>query len=326
MAGTESTPTDAAAPVDAPISVDDDAKEFDAAFEEFAAVDDTETTPPPDPAEKPADAPAPADGPEEPAKTVEDPPAAPEGAAPDIWAAATPEQRTAFQAVQQENQAAQQENRSHRGRASFLDIQEAQQNAVQPPAASPAAGPAAAADADAPATDEQFTNFESDYPEVAGPIKARYDPRYDAQEAKITALERRLSGISDVQMNEAIGGELTVLEQRHPTWHAMTSTPEFETWVNAQPRYVQEGFVRNGNIVVDGEEAASLIDLYVDQQKAPAADDANPAVEDKSTGKATRRQRRLESAVSAETSQAGPGSGPPEGDFDAAFDHFARQP
>ncbi len=295
MAGTESTPTDAAAPVDAPISVDDDAKEFDAAFEEFAAVDDTETTPPPDPAEKPADAPAPADGPEEPAKTVEDPPAAPEGAAPDIWAAATPEQRTAFQAV-------------------------------QPPAASPAAGPAAAADAAAPATDEQFTNFESDYPEVAGPIKARYDPRYDAQEAKITALERRLSGISDVQMNEAIGGELTVLEQRHPTWHAMTSTPEFETWVNAQPRYVQEGFVRNGNIVVDGEEAASLIDLYVDQQKAPAADDANPAVEDKSTGKATRRQRRLESAVSAETSQAGPGSGPPEGDFDAAFDHFARQP
>ena len=314
MAGTEATPTDAGASVDAPTSADDDAKEFDAAFEEFAAVDDTETAPPPDPAEKPADAPAPAEGSEEPAK-IEDPPAAPEGAAADIWADATPEQRAAFEAAQQEN-------RSHRGRASFLDIQQAQIAAKQP-AAAPAAGPDAA-----PATDEQFTNFESEYPEVAGPIKARYDAQLDAQAGQIAALEQRISGISDVQVQEAIGDQIALLEQRHPTWNALTSTPEFETWVNAQPRFVQEGFVRNGETVVDGEEAARLMDLYVDQQPAPdpAAGSPEPAAEDTTSGKATRRQRRLDSAVTTESAQAGPGAGPPEGDFDAAFDHFARLP
>ncbi len=30
--------------------------------------------------------------------------------------------------------------------------------------------------------------------------------------------------------------------------------------------------------------------------------------------------------LTTESGQAGPGAGPPEGDFDAAFDHFAKQP
>lgn len=306
MAGTEPAQTEADAPVD-PAS--DDGKDFDAAFEEFAAADDTEPAPE---KEEPAGAPAPADGPDEPAKTIEEP-AAPEGAAPDIWADATPEQLAAFQAAQQEN-------RSHRGRASALDIREAQIAAAQKPAAVPAAGEPVVE----PATDEKFETFETEYPEVAGPIKARYDARHEQQEAKIAALEQTVAGISTIQANEATGDELAVLEQRHPTWHALTSTPQFETWVNGQPRFVQEGFVRNGTTVVDGEEAASLMDLYVDQQKAPTA--AAPAAEDKTSGKATRRQRRLDSAVTAEKSQAGPGSGPPEGDYDAAFEHYARQP
>ena len=144
-------------------------------------------------------------------------------------------------------------------------------------------------------------------------------------EAENTDLRGRVTGITDAQTRDATNTEEALLVQRHPDWEQLTTSEAFNAWFPGQPRYVQEGFARNGTAIVDGQEAASLIDLFKDSQ-APSAEGTKPTKDTTTHGKATRRQRRLESAVQTESGQAGPGAGPPEGDFDASWDHFAALP
>lgn len=302
---------------------------FAEAFDEFAAQDDTVTADPaaPDGAAKGAEAddkagaeaPA-ADKTEAKPASGEKPPdtdeAAPKGAAEtdDIWADASPEQKAAFEAAQQEN-------RSHRGRASALARQQTALKAL-PPAADEAA------DATRTAEDaENWEKFKDEYPEVAGPMETRFEKRLATLEAENANLKSQVTGITDGQLQDAINDEEALLVQRHPDWEQLTASKDFAAWLPGQPRYVQEGFARNGSVIADGQEAASLIDLFKDDHPVPPQPgDKKPAKETTNQGKATRRARRLESAVSTESGQAGPGAGPPEGDFDAAFDHFAAQP
>lgn len=298
---------------------------FDEHFDEFAKKDETDaadaTTAPPieddvDKAAAPAETAGKPD--EEPA-----PAAAGESTKKDIWADATPEQKAAFEAADHENA-------SHRTRASAQNRKITELMAASKPAAEPAAAPAADPAA-TKETDEKWAQFKEDYPEVAGPLADRMD-RQDKEIAGLRGenenLRGQVTGITDAQAQASTNTEEAMLEQRHPEWEKLTASEEFVAWLPDQPRYVQEGFVRNGNTIIDGQEAADLMDLFTNSQE-PAAQTpeagAKPAT-DTNNGKATRRQRRLESAVSTEPGQAGPGAGPPEGDFDAAFDHFARQP
>ena len=306
---------------EAPASAEETSEEeFATAFEEFAAVDDTLTTDPPaegqevivEEPETPAPDPDPAPSGGEPSDDPIDP--APDAAeVEDIWADATPEQIAAFKAA--EHKAA-----SHQNRASAQNRKITELMAASQPAAAPAADP----DPDAtPETDESWEQFKTEYPEVATPMEKRFEARMTKLEAENTELRGQVTGIHNGQIQDAINTEEAVLADRHPDWEQLTTSPEFSKWLPDQPRYVQEGFVRNGTAIVDGQEAASLIDLFKGiEAAAPAPAPADTPI----SGKATRRQRRLESAVSSESSQAGPGAGPPEGDFDAAFDHFAAQP
>ncbi len=300
-------------------------EDFEAAFEEFAAEDDAVTTaasdPGPEDEGQKAGAAAPAETTDGQAASGEESPgvegAAPDGAAApeDIWADASPEQKAAFEASKHENQ-------SHRTRASAQNRKIAELMSAPESAAEPAADTAAT-----PETDEGWEQFKSDYPEVAAPMEKRFEARMAKLEAENTDLRGRVTGITDAQTQGAIDNEEALLAQRHPDWEQLTASEDFATWLPDQPRYVQEGFARNGTAIVDGQEAASLIDLF--KGNAPEPDPSKepgpePASKDTTTqGKATRRQRRLESAVQTESGQAGPGAGPPEGDFDAAFDHFA---
>lgn len=299
-------------PENQPASESDEEKEFEAAFEEFAAPDEDEAA---------SEEAAPTDD-----KTIEQDPApdaqapaaaeaAPEDdAAPDIWADATPEQQAAVTALRHEND-------SHRTRATAQN-RKINELISAPPAAAPAAEPGPkpddAADEEA---DKNWEQFQTEYPEVAAPVAERFETRLAKLEAENAVLRGSVNGITDRQTQDAIDTQEAVLLDRHPNYIAETSTPEFTNWLNGQPRYVQEGFVRNGKVVVDGQEAASLLDLYRGNSKAAPSE--APASEPP-TGKTTRRQRRLQSAVQTEGGQAGPGAGPPNDDFDAAFEHFAR--
>ncbi len=285
-------------------------EEFADAFEEFAAGDDGET-------ENEGEGP-----PQEAAHEDEEGEAAPqEGAAeqPDIWADATPEQRAAFEAAQHENSSNRERVQAQNRKISDLL---SQPGAAQP--AAPVSKPATTEEGD-PVANEEWEKFEEEYPEVAGPISKRYGNELAELKAENAKLRGEVSGINHIQRQEAIDTEEAVLLDRHPDWKAETSTPEFSEWLPNQPRYVQDGFQRNGDTISDGDEAASLMDLFK-ADMAPPAGQAPAEPRKEPTGKAKRRAARLTSAVSTESGQAGPGAGPPEGDFDSAFEHYAAQP
>lgn len=308
-------------------------EEFGEHFAEFASADDTESAAAPaspGPEEK-----AGADAPAEPVKPTTDddstPGEEPPGAAPaasddaaetpDIWANATPEQKAAVAALEQEN-------KSNRGRLSALDRQRRRKPAAAAPAA-PAPAPAEPAPEE---PDENWEQFKKDYPEIAAPLEKRYEGRLSALAAENAGLKEQITGIGENQAQQVIDQEEAVLLGRHPDWEELTAKDDFVDWLQQQPRYVQEGFARNGTAIVDGDEAASLLDLFTGKNTAEAAPAPNtpapatPAAKDTSSnGKGSRRQRRLESAVTTQGGQAGPGAGPPNDDFDAAFDHFAKQ-
>ncbi len=326
MTGTDTASTEATAPVEAtPPAEETNEEAFAAAFDEFAAVDDTEAATPPAEGREDGDqasAGAPAEKTEEAPASGEQSPdnddASTDDAAepPDIWADASPEQRAAFEAAQHENA-------SNRTRASAQNRKIAALMAAPKPAAEPAADRAAT-----PETDEGWEQFKSDYPEVAAPMEKRFESRMAKLEAENTDLRGQVTGIADARQQDAIDSEEALLVQRHPDWEQLSVSEAFNEWLPQQPRYVQEGFARNGTAIVDGQEAASLIDLFKGDSAppGPSSEGSKPPEATATNGKATRRQRRLESAVQTESGQAGPGAGPPEGDFDAAFDHFAAQP
>ncbi len=317
MAGTDKASTEETPAVDAPAEATTE-EAFDDAFDEFVSADpppDTGRTEDTQQAEAEASAETTDDDAtsgEESSDETEEAAASDDAAAEDIWKDATPAQRAAFEAAQHEN-------RSHRGRTSALDRK---LNATS--AATPHQAPS-------PEDVEKWEQFKAEYPEVAGPMEQRFESRLTRLETENAELRTQVTGITDDQIQDAINDQEALLGQRHPDWEQLTASDDFSTWLPNQPRYVQEGFARNGKAIVDGQEAASLINLFKVDHPAAAGNDPSdagdtPAKDTTNTGMDSRRQRRLKSAVTAESGQAGPGAGPPEGDFDAAFDHFANQP
>ena len=222
--------------------------------------------------------------------------AAPKDAAKDddIWADATPEQRAA-------HEAALQENKSHRGRASAED----RRRHADDLQAKKAIAERAAKEPATPETAEDYEQFKTEYPEVAGPVEARF-ARLEAENAE---LRSRVTNLDATQLSAAIDSEEALLEQRHPEWRTFTASKEFSDWLTEQPRYIQEGLARNGDAIVDGLEAASLLDMFTGPTNDPASEtptEGNPAP--KGTGKNgidSRRQRRLQSAVTTQGGKPG---------------------
>ena len=238
---------------------------FAAAFDEFAATDDTTALPaegredeegaaddkaaaaPTDDKAASGDAPSDADDP--PAEEK----AAPDGAAgEDIWADATPEQKAAFEAAKHEN-------KSHKNRASAQNRKINQLMSAPKPAAQPAAEQPAT-----PETNEAWEQFKDNHPEVANQMEQQFGERMARLETENADLKGQVTGIADAHTQTAINAEEAVLAQRHPDWEQFTASAEFIAWLPSQPRYVQEGLARNGAAIVDGEEAASLLDLFKD--------------------------------------------------------------
>ncbi len=321
MAGTDTAKTEETTSVEAtPPAEEANEEAFAADFNEFAADDDIVTAAAPDPGPEDGDqagAKVPAQKTEDEDETSNE--AAPGGAAEpaDIWADATPEQKAAVEALKHENS-------SNRTRASAQNRKITELMSAPKPAAEPAADK----DAATPETDEEWEKFKSDYPEVAAPMERRFESRMARLESENVDLKGQVIGITDAQTQDAINAEEALLVQRHPDWQLLGQSKDFLAWLPQQPRYVQEGFARNGSTIVDGQEAASLIDLFKGGHTAPepTKEDPKPSESTATNGKVTRRQRRLESAVQTESGQAGPGAGPPEGDFDAAFKHYAALP
>lgn len=232
----------------------------------------------------------------------------------DLWASATPEQKAAFEAAQTQLRKLEQAERSNRGRLSAMQRQLNDFTAGRdpsPPAARKAAdgqGNDGKADGGFLASDK-WKRFEGEYPEVAGPLGELIG---DLQ-SQLKRQDTQLSAIGNERREDALDEQEELLLEAHPDWEQVTEKPEFGPWLVDQPRHIREAALRNGDGVVDAEEAADVLSRfksYLKEQsdgsgQEPAGDGAGADTDtgtDPGNGKpqlSGKRQRQLESASGA---------------------------
>lgn len=265
--------------------------------------------------------------------------AAPDTAAADEtdpFAGASDEQRTAYNDLLAQNKKLEQSDRSQRGRLGAMQRQINELNEKLTTGAAPAADDSAAgASTDASGASEDVTDsedwrtFESEYPEVAGPIKALVSDL----KGQLTTQGKELAAIGSDRREEALSEQAELLEEEHDDWEEVMSAEELLPWLNEQPRHIQEAALRNAEEIVDAAEAADVVGRFKAFRSAQGSNtpnDADPAGDGKgkeTTALTGKRKRQLESASTTRT--GGPGAAaqgiPEDGDPEEIWKAMDRQ-
>ena len=214
----------------------------------------------------------------------------------DIWANATPEQKAYIDTLTQSA-------RSAAGRMSALmrrypELFDGRGEVVERQPGSPAPKKAVAPSKEAKpplAEDPDVKKLKEDFPEVAGPVMKMFEAQAEKTKEIQDQLDRRSASDQKSQFleNERLLGE------QHSDWKEVAATPQFMAWLDAQPQLVKAAAQRNGDAIVNLEEAAFLFDTFkLAQGKAAAPNPAPPKSEDPpKTALSAKRQAQLESSV-----------------------------
>ena len=131
---------------------------------------------------------------------------------------------------------------------------------------------------------------------------------------KIAELEQKLTPIEEKQQQDAIGAQYNKLEQEHPDYVEISKDPVFHNWLGTQPLPVRAMIESE-----DASEASYLLKLYKnDKGLVPTEEEAPSELKQ-------RREKQLRQAQNV-PSRGGRSQEivPPNDDFEAAFDYFAK--
>ena len=167
----------------------------------------------------------------------------------DIWANATPEQKAAYEAATAERAKNYERFRSSAARASALQkkLNAAAQEGRR----------------DERPAREELAGISQDYPEIAQPLEKaleRIDGRLEhlakARQSEIETDQAELVGI--------VEAETKTLAAKHPDYVTVLQQngPAFQAWVEDQPARLREAAYRNGQMIVNADEAAQVIDGF----------------------------------------------------------------
>lgn len=247
----------------------------------------------------------------------------------DVWVNATPEQRAAFEAAQQQLKKLEQSDKSNRGRVSALQrqLQELRSQPNQPPRDQQGADDA---DANEFLASDEWKKFAEDYPEVAGPMGGVISKL----QQQVARQDKILGSIGEAEQQSALDAQARALEEQHPDWDQVVTehADAFQEWVYTQPRHIQEAAIRNAQGIVDAEEAADVIGRFKGHLQGQQGNGNHSADDPAGNGSrqgngndrlARRRQRQLKSATAARTRSPGHATGIPEdGDPEVLWQHF----
>ncbi len=236
----------------------------------------------------------------------------------DIWANAPPELREAHQ-----RELASWNHRlsSTQGRLSVADRELARlrrEAGATPEGQSHSEGGGSQQQADNPFESEQIKALREEYGEVAGPIL----DLLEAQNRKLAALEAPVAVVSQQQQEAARHSEISIFTTAHPDWEKYVTDERYQTWLDGQPKAVQEAASRAVN-VEDGQEAAWLLTQF---KASIGVTSSAPPVGQQDSGNGNRqpapdpkRARQLAAGRDGGSSAPPVQSGVPD-DFDGAFD------
>jgi hypothetical protein len=94
-----------------------------------------------------------------------------------------------------------------------------------------------------------------DYPEVAGPILDAFEPVMADNER----MGRELSVVTEDRRANVLSVQEAALTAAHPDWAQACASKDFADWLDAQPASVKQIVERNGQQVVDAQEAIAMV-------------------------------------------------------------------
>ena len=153
-----------------------------------------------------------------------------------------------------------------------------------------------------------------DYPDIAEGTDSRINKATEPLMQKIAELEQKLTPIEAKQQQDAIGLQYNKLEQEHPDYVEISKDPVFHNWLGTQPLPVRAMIESE-----DASEASYLLKLYKnDKGLVPMQEEAPSELKQ-------RREKQLRQAQNV-PSRGGRSQEivPPNDDFEAAFDYFAK--
>ncbi len=247
--------------------------------------------------------------------------------ADDIWADASPAQIAAFEATQAGNTNLQHKLDSEIGRSRTFRRQlsdvtgQLDRAAATPPKKDDDSG-------SSEAKPENWDKLNTEYPEVAGPV----GDRLDVIEANQKKQERRDAAVADDANEDHIATvveQTRLLAEEHSDWLEIATTPEFDTWLDDQPRRFRDTATRNAKEIVDAKAAGEVITRYKASRSDQGEDLGGPD-EDRQetvTSLAEKRARQLE--TSSGVRSKGPGAAvqgvPEEGTDEEIWDAFDKK-
>lgn len=191
--------------------------------------------------------------------------------AADIWANATPEQKTEIEALRSKATTLEHENQSHRGRQSalmrahpeiFQPNGEVKPKPQQRPAPKDGKKPSIV-------ETEEFKQLETELPEVAKPMKAALTALTD----QVNASQARLDQLDGERRVAVLVGNEQRLTEKHPDWDPATESKEFADWYAKQPAHRLAIINANKDAIVDVDAASEALAWFKADTgwKAPAA-------------------------------------------------------
>ena len=251
----------------------------------------------------------------------------------DIWANATEEQRSAFEAIRKENETTKSNWKRMSGTVSSYQRQiDDLKRQIQPASQEGKADEKKGDDADKAdesiLDDPEFTQAADDYPEVFGPVKKAIsilERRTKTAIDRADRAERELSGISQERRDATLEVQAQIVAEAHPDYSSIAGSQQFADWYKTQPRLVQDGVQRNAKRIVDGSEVAYIVDLYKSSTGIKTETTKQPSSgKTPTSGTDPRRKHQLESASTPSSRGPAKVQGGVPDDEQAAWEYFER--
>jgi hypothetical protein len=156
---------------------------------------------------------------------------------------------------------------------------------------------------------EQWEELKADYPEIAAGIEAKFGDMAKNHQAEIEALKGQISPIQQEAEAQYVKNQTDTLLKDFPDYIETINSPEFDQWVQAQPRAVQALMASD-----EAVDASYLLSSFAQSQQSAQPQEQSPL-----------REKRKQQLADAETlsGRNTQKQAVDEDDFDAAFNEFA---
>ena len=113
--------------------------------------------------------------------------------------------------------------------------------------------------------DPEWETFETDYPEVAGPMKKFLEPltnKVSTLEADNKRLATALQTVGEDRLESAAEAEEAKVKEVHPDYEDIANSDDFIAWAQTQPDMIYAGITANAKQIVDSSSVSKILDLY----------------------------------------------------------------